>query len=309
MFFSGSPSAKSQLISEILSDLAFLRQKESSSDILYAVDENIRFFEAAQNIPKYLWWLITRAPRINGDRLLELADFPFPRWDRELQERLIEIERKDFPGLIRPLRKKIVQYIKEHAPSFIFDLGGGGMEVERQVMETLILQKYTAPLIFVNIEKSEAALNVSRDNLKTLSNFTDFLVVEHLDFQHLRQLKENMRKNFLVIFAHNDIFSLSKYFSNKSIDLLFHSKFRHHLRGSEKLQLDKIIGEIAQTVFEYDDVKSPFLFLPPSIAAWKHPVLLNGAIFSRLRDPKKSELKKNRAIEFFSVGSYLRTIV
>ena len=60
-------------INEILKDLEDLKKRGFENT--YAVDENIKFFEALKSLLKYIKWLIKEMPKIDGSRLLELSDF------------------------------------------------------------------------------------------------------------------------------------------------------------------------------------------------------------------------------------------
>ena len=68
-------------IDGILEKLRQFKNDPRYSDRLYAIAENIKFVEAMKSLPRYLWWLLTRAPKIDGARLLELTDFPVEEWD------------------------------------------------------------------------------------------------------------------------------------------------------------------------------------------------------------------------------------
>ena len=65
--------ARREHINEILKDLTDLKSRDFEN--VYAVDENIKFFEAMYSLPRYVWWLFKEMPKIDGSRLLELSDF------------------------------------------------------------------------------------------------------------------------------------------------------------------------------------------------------------------------------------------
>ena len=87
------PSSRKEIIIHILKDLEDLRSSSSFHNT-YALEENIAFFEAIRSIRTYIVWLIKRAPKLEREKLLELTDFPFPRWDREMHRKLVEMEKK-----------------------------------------------------------------------------------------------------------------------------------------------------------------------------------------------------------------------
>src|SRR3989338_7562039 len=98
-------------IEGILQKLREFKNDLRYSDRLYAIDENIRFAEAMVSLPRYVWWLLTRAPKIDGARLLELTDFPVEEWDVKMHGRLMEVERDKKIKLIKPLVDKISKFI------------------------------------------------------------------------------------------------------------------------------------------------------------------------------------------------------
>ena len=301
-------SDRKLFIRDIILDLQELEKQGFSNS--YAVKENIKFFESAKNIFSYAAWLFLCAPFIERERLLELSDFPFSRWDEDLHAKLNRIERRAFPDLLRPLRRALVHHISHRKISIVMDLGSGAMEIERHVILELLKKKYHHKFVIIGLDRSVAAHRRARRNLKSLEGYIDIVEVENLDYQRLQSFIENIGNKHLIILCKNDIFKLENFFPRQSIDLIYYSKFRHHLTEDQKLSLDSITIKLAASVMEYDDYKSWPLLIPQSITAWKYPVLLNGAIFSRLRDPSKKELKKisrEWRVQFYGIGSYLKT--
>jgi len=139
--------SRKKQIEDILDDLRALQKSISAEK--YAIQENINFFEASRSPWSYVRWLFGHVASIDRNSLLELSDFPFPRWQRELHTRLIEVERRKNPGMITPLRDAIIEFILANHPRFLMDFGSGGMEVERQVIAELVNRSYRDKVVFI----------------------------------------------------------------------------------------------------------------------------------------------------------------
>ena len=137
---------RNEIIDHVLNDLQTLKKDKNFHNI-YALEENIAFFEAIKSFSGYLSWLIKRAPKLERLKLLELTDFPFPKWDRMLHENLVMMEKKKFPDMIGPLRDVIVKFVIENKPKFLMDFGFGGMEVALQVIKELQGNNYRDDLV------------------------------------------------------------------------------------------------------------------------------------------------------------------
>lgn len=299
---------RGEIINLILNDLKSL--KTSGFENQYAVEENIVFFHAIRSSFSYIKWLITKAPKLKRDKLLELTDLPFERWDREMHTKLVELEKREFPGLVKPLVKKIIEFIlKENRPLVLVSLGCGGMEVERQVLKALIDKKYENQTIIIGIDKSSVAHQIAKENLKELYSYIYIYEIEHLDRQKLKEMAQNKSSPYVIVMCKNDIFELHKDFEAKSFDLIYHSMFKHHLTGEQKQNLNLIIDGLADKIFEYDGYRSWLHLIPQTITAWKYPQLLNGSVFSNFRYQTKDEIikKKNIRVRFYGIiGTYLK---
>ena len=91
------PQERINQINEILVDLRAAKTATADKDKLYAIDENIIFFEAAKSFSCYLRWVFSRMNKIDPKRLLEINDI-LPKWDREMHIKLIEVEKRKYPG-------------------------------------------------------------------------------------------------------------------------------------------------------------------------------------------------------------------
>ncbi|MEK7643232.1 MAG: hypothetical protein AAB372_02185 [Patescibacteria group bacterium] len=290
-----------KLIDEIIADLKTLRT--SGFENQYAVEANIRFFEAIKTVRGYIHWLRNERKKLDGSKLLELSDFPLGhgRWESILQEDLREIERWKFPDVLMNLRKALFSIIKElrtHKENlFIVSLGSGTMEIDRQLVLLLQKENFSGQIIFVGIDLSDTSLGAAKDNLTALGSPTILLNNWESDTeQKMRQ--QYAEQHFIFILLKMDALKLDEIFNRgeKNIDLLFYSRFRHHLNTVGKEKLELLTTKIAHTVLEHDDLNNLFQFTVPLIlrSRWFHPVLLNGAMFSSLRDPSKQELMSNK---------------
>jgi len=53
------------LLDEIINDLEDLKSRGTFENV-YAINENIKFFEALKSLLKYIKWLIKEMPKIDG---------------------------------------------------------------------------------------------------------------------------------------------------------------------------------------------------------------------------------------------------
>ena len=295
---------RKEMIAAIISDLESLRAKGTFAK--YAIEENLAFFEAMRSGLTYTSWLLFRAPWIDPAKLLELTDFPLPKWVREMHLQLIEIERREFPGLIRPLVDHLFQFVTQENPRTLVNFGCGGMEAERQVIERLRKTGYPNRLIFIGVDKSPIVKDIARANMKGLVDAIDFYEVEELRQEFLTGLLTANLSKHAVVMCKNDIFEMDKLFNERAFDLIFHSMFRHHLSDSQKASLDRVASRLAKAVMEYDNYRSWLQLIPPSIAIWGLPPLLNGAVLSRLKAPVRKEGSTSTSLRFFNMtGTYL----
>lgn len=305
------PSRISQ-IEEIINDLKDLRSNEPSYSA-YAINANLQFFESLKKISSYLTWFRNIAPALDGNQLLELADFAIPKWDEELHRRLVEVSRKKFPGMVEPLRKILVKHIVEQSPHVIADLGSGGMEVERQVIHTLEEVGHTQRLIFIGVDRSPSARAYVEQNFADTLELVDIIQAGRLTKASLESYLRQVRDKHLVIICDNDIFQLDKDLGEYALDVAFHVRFKHHVPKAQHGSLDDLLRRLAQTVYEFDEYKDFKVMIPQSIFTWQYPTLMNGALFSRLREKTKSEVLSEgkglyRSVTFFKLlGAYLKT--
>lgn len=293
-------------IDGILQKLREFKNDPRYGDRIYAIGENIRFAEAMKSLPRYAWWLLTRAPKIDGARLLELTDFPVEEWDVRMHKRLMEVERSKKIKLVKPLVDRILKFIfDENRPLVLANLGAGGMEVDRQVISELIDKKYDKPIIFIGVDKSPITNKIAKENLNSLGKGIEIFDIENLTKDRLEEIKKT-NKGIAVVLCKNDIFNLGVEFPPKYFDLVYNSLFKHHLAESDKERLDKIIQNTSKKSLEYDGYRSWPHTIPQSLAGWSNPVFLNGTIFSMLRYSKKNNLSFPNTSFFKNTAHYLR---
>lgn len=295
-----------ELIEEVLIDVKLLKNDSSLNQ--YAINENIAFFEATKSIFRYIWWLIMRAPKIDGTKLLEINDL-LPKWDLMMHRKLMEMEKRKFPGLIEPLVKRIFEIILiANKPMMLMNVGCGGMEAERQVISRLIARKYNERLVFVGMDRSSTTAQLIKENFKDLSDKIELYEVDNLDNQKLQEMIKKQENQFLVLLCKNDIFQLDKYFLENTFDTIFNVLFKHHLNQKEMNDLDDVLSRIGKNIIEYDGYLSWHNVIPQTIVGWSDPVFLSAEIFSHLRFFSKNELlekNKNAKILFTKIGYYL----
>lgn len=298
------------LIDHILKDLETLRDNPAFPN-QYAVRENIIFFNAIKSFPRYLRWLIRRAPKLDRARLLELTDFPFPRWDREMHLKLMEVESREFPGLVKPLVGRLMELIvqKSNGPFIGVNLGCGGMEVERQIIKKLIDDKSGQRIVLIGVDQSPVTRELAKENLQDIEPFIAIHEVDTLNQTLLDSILKKETGRHIVILAKNDIFLLPKEFSKRTFDVIYHTLFKHHLDASQKRNLDFQVVLLANKFLEYDGYMNWHILFPQTIVGWKHPVFLSAEVLSEMRYFKKKELMgqyRNLRINFYpNLGTYL----
>jgi hypothetical protein len=293
-------------INQILQDLNTLLKNTKSPNLIYAIKENILFFKAIKSYLSYLLWLFFRAPFIDKNKILELADLGLEKYSRELLEVLTRNELK-FSHMIEPLVDSIVELILSKNIKTILDLGSGGMTIEYKIIKKLKEINYKKRIVLIGIDSDPQAHELAKT---ILSEFDlDILETSNLSSQFLEKILNNHQsKNISIVFSRENIFRLDNVFPDNFVDLVFHSKFKHHLNNRDKEKLDSILLKIAKIVIEYDNYRKwrELIFRPRLI--WGEPVLLNGAILSRVRGFTKSEIFKkyrNLKVNFYFPDYYL----
>jgi SAM-dependent methyltransferase len=294
------PSRRQKQIDAILKDLRGFKPRRAEE---YALAENIRFFEAAKNPFSFVRWQLVHAPKIEADKLLELADYPFPKWQDVMYEQLNSVERKEFPGLLKPLRN----YLSKVNATVFMDIGCGNMEVERQLLKVF----GDDVKVFVGIDLSSEAVGMIQKNFSEQIGTVEIRQATSLDKKTLDLCRGWKGPKHLIVFVQKDALKIDPAELKGRVDVIFSSKFRHHLPADNRLKLDELMVSVGCPALEFDDYRTAPSWIPLALTAWRKPALLNGALLSRLRQPSKKELKQAKAsnVQFFSPpGSYIKIL-
>ena len=267
---------------------------------IYALEANLAFFRSLYRFRDFWRWFRRVRPALDGKRLLELSDFHLSdgKWERMLQRELLEIEKWKFPDILGRIRKELLKQIAElNQPDrhlVLVSIGSGSMEIERQLITKLREAGSKQKIIFFGIDNSDASLDIANGNLADLG--VKLIRTGRLDQTKINQLKEELKgEQYAIVLENADALKLETYFGQKNIDLVYHSKFKHHLPDNLKNDLDQMIEVAAKRGVENDDLNSWVINLGSIKANWKsHLILLNGALLSFLRDQSKKELKSNQ---------------
>lgn len=298
-----------KIINASLHDLYALLAKIDSNrelDLHYAINENIVFYKATRTVPTYVWWLLVRAFKIQKDKLLEIADFPLPRWQEDTHRRLVELEKRNVPGLLKPLTAAAVEYGSRcrRTPAILLDVGCGGMEAARQIAVRWKKRFPDRPLVFIGLDATASNYKIAK------KSFPAIVELPRFNAEVLGELSSRAAKEGLAAGMHiADVFDALSDLPDRSVDIAFHSRLKHHIPSPMKHAFDTMIARVADVVIENDDTRSPYQFIGPSIFAWNKPSLLNGAIISGLRDPSISDLKEKKdgwEVKIFRGNGYLR---
>lgn len=303
---------RTQTINAILDELELLRKRDVGNR--YALQENIKFFQSLYSPKKFMRWLLFDMSKIDRTNLLELADFDLPKWQRVLQEELLQLEKRRIPDILGFLRREILRQINQLSLSrkqlTLLNVGAGAMELERQVILQLLKTKNKTQIIFFGVDTSQAAIDAASNNLCDLPIKLELQQIEGMNPLLLSQLQEKLTDQYSVVYFKGDAFVLPSYFGEKSIDLAYHSKFKHHLPIDKKLVFDETLISLTDRIVEMDDHSGGYLIVFSLLANWYKPVLMNGAIFSSLRadSPKRLryDVKDGWSISVKPVGGYLR---
>jgi hypothetical protein len=296
-------------IQQALAKLEAFKRDPAYASQQYAIDANLAFLKAAQSLPRYLWWLFTVAPRLDGSRLLELTDFPVEEWDIEMHTSLIEMQKRKNPGLITPLVSAIRDYIKtEDRDLVIANLGAGGMEVDRQVVEWALNTNHPHRLTIVAVDKSPITRKIADKNLKEFADKAEIVEVGEITAEDLKRMRENAQKQILIVMCTNDIFDLPKAFPEKYFDLMYHSLFLHHLNSSQQQAIEQVMKSLSKTCYEFDGYRHWPLGFVQSMFSWASPVFLNGTIISMARYITKEDIvqKAGKLSYYNNTAHYLR---
>lgn len=302
--------SRKQKIEAIVLDLENLKKTQVKD--VYAINCNIDFFKSLYGIRSYYRWWKKVAPVLDSSRLLELSDLGLERWDKELHEQLIMASRRAVPGMITPLVEKLFLRFSESAVVSVLDLGSGGMEAERQLILKLQRARINKKYIFVGIDRSKPALEALKSNFADLQDLVEVRLVESVSMELLNGLQQQERDKHLLVVSTQDIFTLPHTLADYRFDLAFHTRFKHHLTELQRTSVDQVLFKVSKQLYEFDEYKDMGIVPVQSIFTWNRPVIMNGAIFSRLREKTKEQIQQENKgryaqLDFFKfLGAYLK---
>ena len=306
---------RTELINSILKDLRKFRSS-CNYEQKYAVDENIKFFEAVRHLWRYIPWLIREYPKIDKARIKELADFQLHHglWEEYLLRDLVRLEKSRFIDLVAPLRKELLQHLRKSSvlgtrPLVVVNAGCGAMEIERQIVKYLTKSPLRVPIVLVGVDNSVAALTMAQRNLRQYKEF--FGVSKELSSKPITRLQQSGRP-YEIQFILGDVTTFLSRMSPGALDVVYYSKFLHHLSDQDKIKFKKLLVSVAKSVIEFDDYRGVYLPIMSLLTNWRSPILLNGAVFSALRVPDRAMLLKDRdnmgwETKIFPLKGYIKT--
>jgi hypothetical protein len=296
-------SARLAEVEAVLADLESLLADGTTSR--YAVEENIAFFEAQRSRIRFVSWLLGRRKRLEQSKMLEIADLDLPRWQEQLYRDLVAIARRPFPGLVKPLVGELSRLIRELAETqvsiHLASIGCGPMEVERQLIEAARHAGLEERVSILGIDSSSTAFDCAAENLSSSG-------------VHLQRLSEQSELATVpsgVYFLESNASNVVTNEEQPLFDVLYHARFIHHIPVGDRETLEQALQKSARVYVEYDDYQCMPSLVGPLFTAWRHPVLLNGAIISWTRDRARRDLSDayGDAVRFFNPpGTYLRMV-
>ncbi len=300
-------SFRTNKIKEIISFLETI--KPDDSDTQYSVEQNILFFKHIFRVKDFLYWVKNYIPKIETNKLTELSDFGNEDYSRELHEGMIKVERGLIPGFISPMVNFIVKYLNNQSSDvLIADVGSGSSELARQVLGKVNRKNKLNTVIVVAFDKSESSHAIAKRNLTSLRKPPVIIESEDLSSGKIAEIKKTYQGETVVVLTRNNIFNMADDFDATTFDLSYHSFFKHHLTQNQKNEIDEVLQKVSNTRFEYDGVRNNAGLITQGLFTWKKPVLLNGAVFSNLRYPTKTQIiRKNNSdqVKIFKFGRFL----
>ena len=311
------PPRKRRELREVISDLELLKLNPAYKK---AAEINIQFFRAVRSIFTFVPWLIYEAPKLREDRdyLLEVGELPLEKWQRKTHEGLTGFgsnkigHKVILSGFVKELSQIVpkVQAAKANAePVTMLELGFGGGELGRQVIKKVP----KVPIVYIGIDISPASIEAAKQEFMPLHDakeiiFKELTAINNETIDALKKEAKDTAKNIIATWC-GDILNLDKYLSRGKVDIIFHSRVFHHLTSTEKARLVSLCQQLSPLTIEMDDCNSPLMIFWAVVGPWlisPNLALMNGCIFSCLRDPSKDEL--TGYFKFASPFSYIRLI-
>ena len=296
-------------ITRVLSLLDSLARESVSAARTYAIEENRALFEAMRSPGRFVRWLTGRAIKLAPERLVEINEL-LPELDQAVHARLIAFERNKRFGLLKPLVQRIRDLIRTaDRPLVLADFGSGGMEVERQVIESLAHEKDHPLVTFVGFDASSEAGVLARRNLA--ARVPEGISVFQSADACARWLKEPALipgQAVRVAFCRTSILELPQDFAHGTFDVIFHSFFQHHLDARHLRKPEESVA-LGGRVLEYDGFHDWLAMMVVSILGWNDPVFLAAGMVSHRRLATRDQViarSTNSRLHFYPNGCYLR---
>jgi len=308
---------RSREIAEIISDLKTMQDDPQYKE---AVADNIAFFRAARRPWLFLSWLTLNSSRLKRkrDKLLELGDFPFLKWQKRGYAGLASIENHRLGGMmstgfVRELCR-LIQQVKQikgdDGPVVVLDLGCGGGEMGRLVFKELA----DVPLVYIGVDITPANIALAERSFRGLHKAGNlvFTRVSQADDAAVDAFRRGVEggSGKAATACFGDIFELDKRLSPGKVDIICHSRVLHHISRPDRPRLEEMCRRLSPLTVEMDDVdcfRYKFWLTVALPAVFANPSLLNGMVISRLRDPYAHELIGH--FKRVSPFSYVRLIM
>jgi len=252
---------RSREIAEIISDLKTMQDDPRYKE---AVADNIAFFKAARCPWLLLGWLALASSRLKRkrERLLEMGDFPFPKWQKRGYAGLASIENHRLGGMMSTgfvrelcrLIRKVKRIKGDDGPVVVLDLGCGGGELGRLVFKELP----DVPLAYIGVDITPANIALAERAFRTLHKagklvFSKAPQADDAAVDAVRRgAEDGPGKAVAVCFG--DIFELDKSLSPGKVDIICHSRVLHHISRPDRPRLEEVCRRLSPVTIEMDDV-------------------------------------------------------
>jgi hypothetical protein len=282
--------------------LLALRSQGCNGHPVEAINANLSMVRAMRSPLSYVRWL-ANMPRCAPELLLEMNEV-LEEWDGPVHQQLLQMERRHSPGLIRPLVQRLGSLARGRDRFTLLDIGAGGMEVERQLIQQLYCISPGTRLQVVAIEPSATARGFAVANLGSLGNA---VAVRQIRVQDLAEAMRGAApaSQYVVWLCDGTSADLPAGLG-RIADVAFHCYVGHHLTAQQRLQVAAACRSSASTWIEFDGYRHWAHPAFMSVFCWHQPAFLAAAVFSYLRYPTIAEVRtRGQRVCRFINGSYL----
>jgi len=303
---------KNIIIDRVISRIEALSKNESLRG--HALEENRKFFEAVRSLPLYLLWLALGTPTLEKNRVPSFSELDPEGWGKDFQEELLHFERSRFPSILTPLCSEIIKMIHRipdtgGRPMILASIGCGPMELERRILKALLKGKIRHPVVIFGIDASEHAINAAYENLSKCRIPT--MEVPEVTADFVKDFLFTGNERHRVVLCKRDVLEISNCFPPGGIDLAYHRNLKHRLPEIRANALDNMLEEASSRSIEAGEYRGWYLLFLSAWLGWRFPILANDLVFTNLRSPKKSELRKTERksgtrIKIIPGGGYIK---